>query len=183
MPRIVPTVRPRCNRRQALAGAAGAALLAAWPGRMAVRGAFQDDGAIRLDGPTAPPGTARAGGRLVTGTPREPDSLHPWQASTLAAFDILDGVMDGLLRYSAAGRLQPALAESYEVNDDATEYVFTLRQGVLFHNGQEMTAADVGHAERRRDIADRMDRARQFALGHRERPPPPRRPLHLAPPV
>lgn len=35
------------------------------------------------------------------------------------------------------------LAESYEVNEDSTEYIYHLRKGVLFHNGEEMKASDV----------------------------------------
>ena len=37
---------------------------------------------------------------------------------------------------------QPCLVESYEIVSD-TEWVFKLKQGVKFHNGQEMKAADV----------------------------------------
>ena len=83
----------------------------------------------RLEGPTAPPGAPRSGGRLVVGTSREPDSLHPWLARTAAAFDILDGVMDGLLRYTAAGKLQPALAEKFAISDDGLTYTFNAAPG------------------------------------------------------
>lgn len=37
----------------------------------------------------------------------------------------------------------PELAESWEAKPGATEWVFKLRKGVTFHNGKEMTAADV----------------------------------------
>lgn len=37
----------------------------------------------------------------------------------------------------------PELAESVDVSEDASEYVFHLRTGVKFHNGEEMTADDV----------------------------------------
>jgi peptide/nickel transport system substrate-binding protein len=40
----------------------------------------------------------------------------------------------------------PELAESWESNADATQWVFKLRKGVQFHNGKEMTAADVVHS-------------------------------------
>ncbi|RGZ00111.1 ABC transporter substrate-binding protein [Clostridium sp. AM58-1XD] len=38
---------------------------------------------------------------------------------------------------------KPELAESCEVNEDCTEYVYHLRKGVMFHNGKEMKADDV----------------------------------------
>jgi len=36
----------------------------------------------------------------------------------------------------------PELAEDYEVSDDGTTYRFKLREGVKFHNGEELTATD-----------------------------------------
>ena len=48
-----------------------------------------------------------------------------------------------LVRYAPDGSAMPDLAESWEVNDDATEWVFTLRDGVEFHNGKTLTADDV----------------------------------------
>jgi ABC-type transport system substrate-binding protein len=40
------------------------------------------------------------------------------------------------------GPLEPGLAELPEVNEDGTLYTFTLRPGVMFHHGREMTADD-----------------------------------------
>ena len=39
----------------------------------------------------------------------------------------------------------PGLAESWEVSDDGLTYTFQLRQGVKFHSGREVTAADVAY--------------------------------------
>ena len=130
------------TRRQALLGAAGAGLIAALPGIRSQTFALQADEPARPEGPTAPTGTPRDGGRLLVGTAHQPDSLHPWLADTVAAFDVLEGVMDGLLRYTAEGKLGPALAEGFSIADDGLTYTFSLREGVRFHNGDLFSGED-----------------------------------------
>ena len=44
---------------------------------------------------------------------------------------------------------QPELATSWESTPDAKEWIFKIRQGVVFHNGKSMTAKDVAHSLRR----------------------------------
>jgi ABC-type transport system substrate-binding protein len=51
---------------------------------------------------------------------------------------------ESLLAYEVGGTaVQPALAESYEPNDDLTEWTFHLREGVTFHDGSDFDAQDV----------------------------------------
>jgi peptide/nickel transport system substrate-binding protein len=52
-------------------------------------------------------------------------------------------MFDPLLGMDLKGRIQPALAESWEISNDGKLYTFRLRRGVRFHNGQEMIAEDV----------------------------------------
>ncbi len=52
-------------------------------------------------------------------------------------------VFEQLVTLKASGDIGPELCESYDVNDTSTEFVFHLRKGVKFHNGKEMTSADV----------------------------------------
>ena len=52
-------------------------------------------------------------------------------------------VFEQLVTLKANGEIGPELAESYETNDLSSEYTFHLRKGVKFHNGKEMTSADV----------------------------------------
>lgn len=56
---------------------------------------------------------------------------------------VLAHIVEGLVAYGEDLTIKPMLAESWNSNDDATEYVFKLRQGVKFHNGAELTAGDV----------------------------------------
>ncbi|WP_349828082.1 ABC transporter substrate-binding protein [Brevibacterium litoralis] len=60
-----------------------------------------------------------------------------------ATYDITRGVFEGLVALDDAGVPQPQLAESVEVNDDYTEFVFHLREGVTFHDGSALDATDV----------------------------------------
>ncbi|WP_429820543.1 ABC transporter substrate-binding protein [Ensifer sp. B1-9] len=56
-------------------------------------------------------------------------------------------VYDRLVEAETSGpgqtQLVPGLAERWEVSEDGKTYTFHLRQGVLFHNGEELTADDV----------------------------------------
>jgi len=51
-------------------------------------------------------------------------------------------VAEGLFATDLTGSVVPQLVDSYTVNQDATVFSFTLRRGVPFHNGEELTARD-----------------------------------------
>ncbi|CAH1664358.1 Peptide ABC transporter substrate-binding protein [Hyphomicrobiales bacterium] len=51
--------------------------------------------------------------------------------------------VEGLVGYAEDGSVGPLLAEKVDVSADGKTYTFTLRKGVKFHNGAEMTSADV----------------------------------------
>ena len=61
----------------------------------------------------------------------------------LAAKSIIKTVYDALVELDASGVYQPALAERWDVSDDARTWTFQLRGDVTFHNGEALTAADV----------------------------------------
>jgi len=69
------------------------------------------------------------------------DPLNP--ANTADGRSILFNVFEGLVKPDPSGALVPSIAESYEIEADSSAYIFALRPGVLFHNGEALKAGDV----------------------------------------
>jgi peptide/nickel transport system substrate-binding protein len=91
-----------------------------------------------------PPGAKRQNVTLNVGVVGAVDTLNPYLVDLYGpAFDILAGVMEGLLTFDSKQTIQPALAENYAISDDGLVYTFGLRQGVTFHNGDTFTSKDV----------------------------------------
>src|SRR5690606_7910714 len=67
--------------------------------------------------------------------------FEPWSAITGAGgASVATSIYDTLAAFNADGEAVPFLAESFESNDDATEWVITLRSGVTFHDGTDLTS-------------------------------------------
>ncbi|RVT86764.1 ABC transporter substrate-binding protein [Rhodobacteraceae bacterium CCMM004] len=83
-------------------------------------------------------------GVLIVGQIAEPKALDPAAVTAVNDFRILLNVYDGLVRYKDGTlEVEPALATDWEINEDGTEYTFTLREGVTFHDGSAFDAEAV----------------------------------------
>lgn len=72
----------------------------------------------------------------------DPVSLDPYGTTDTPAIRVASCIFETLVTRDDNGEIAPGLAESWEIVDDTT-YVFHLRQGVKFHNGEELKASDV----------------------------------------
>lgn len=84
-------------------------------------------------------------GSLTWAIETPPANLIPFGAIAAGQVWGMEHMYDSLLEWDQDLNIQPALAVSWETPDDMT-YVFKLRQGVKFHDGTEMTAADVKYS-------------------------------------
>ncbi|MDQ3133008.1 MAG: ABC transporter substrate-binding protein, partial [Acidobacteriota bacterium] len=86
--------------------------------------------------------------RYVSGS--EPESLDPQIGTGQPEARIYMALYDGLVEYHPKTMEPiPAIAESWEVGSDGTEYLFHLRKTAKFSNGDPITAKDFVYTFRR----------------------------------
>ncbi|MGH7725806.1 MAG: ABC transporter substrate-binding protein [Candidatus Eiseniibacteriota bacterium] len=85
------------------------------------------------------------GGRFVYVTIGDPKTFNPVLANEVSSTEITNGPMFmGLTSYNnAEQRVEPALAQSWDVSEDGLTYTFHLRPGVRWSDGEPFTADDV----------------------------------------
>lgn len=81
------------------------------------------------------------GGELNVGYHLHPPSLDPHMTTDVGVRDIAAHIFEGLVTVDSSLEVQPMLAESFEI--DGGTITFKIRQGIKFHNGEEMKASDV----------------------------------------
>ena len=84
-----------------------------------------------------------SGGEFHAAIGQQPETLDPHMSTGSSVKVITRHLFEGLLALNSEFQPEPMLAESWEVSDDRKTYTFNLRQGVKFHNGEEMLAEDV----------------------------------------
>ena len=78
-------------------------------------------------------------------------SLDPAKAFEFSGVGIINQLYDKLLDFPAGRFDKPelSLAKSWKVSEDGKIWTFTLKEGIKFHSGNEVTAADVAYSFQR----------------------------------
>ncbi len=98
---------------------------------------------------TIPPGTALAAKQeMVRNNGAEPESLDPALIESTNAFNILIDLFEGLTALDSHSKVVPGAAQSWQ-QTDATTWVFKLRKGAQWSNGEPLTAQDFVYGWRR----------------------------------
>ena len=87
--------------------------------------------------------TPKPGGTLVSAQATEATGLDPQLVPALSRSRRAPMMYSQLVRFDGEMNPTPELAESWQISPDGLTWTFKLRQGVKFHDGQEMTSADV----------------------------------------
>lgn len=82
---------------------------------------------------------------LIVALPDAPVYMDPQVQASIATYRVTTQIFDRLVSMDTDMNLVPALAESWDVEDEKTT-LFHLRKGVKFHNGEEMKAEDVKYS-------------------------------------
>jgi ABC-type oligopeptide transport system substrate-binding subunit len=101
-----------------------------------------DDTTEGSEGTTGP---TEAGGELIDGgtfVGDPPEHIDPALNVTLDAYQVVNATFDGLTDIDTTDpdnpETKPLVAESYESNEEATEWTFTIREGMTFADGEEI---------------------------------------------
>ncbi len=88
--------------------------------------------------------TGDGSSQITIGIPQDiEDSLDPHKAVAAGTREVLFNVFEGLVKPNSNGDLVPAVASEYQISEDGKNYIFTLRDGITFHNGNPVTVEDI----------------------------------------
>ena len=86
---------------------------------------------------------------LTRGNGGEPKTLDPHFTDGRTESNIFRDLFEGLVVYRPYGKIDPGIAESWEISDDNLVYTFHLRPGAKWSNGDPITAEDFVYSFRR----------------------------------
>ncbi|WP_284008388.1 ABC transporter substrate-binding protein [Haloarcula pelagica] len=102
-----------------------------------------DGGGSDGDGGSGASSGSRHGGTLQWGGAVPVQGLDPHIDTSAASKRVLENIYEEVVALQDDYSIEPHLATSFEQSEDNTLLTFELREDVTFHDGQEMTSADV----------------------------------------
>ncbi len=110
-------------------------------------------------------GPAHAAKNLVVGLEADVLGLDPADLNDNLSQSAVRLIFDGLYRLDHDMKLVPGLAESFSANEEATQFTFHLRKGVVFQDGSPFNAAAVQYSFKRAgDPANHLKRQSLFSM-------------------
>lgn len=88
------------------------------------------------------------GDRIIFGSIGEASNLIPYITADSASHEVADLLFVAPLRYNGDLQVEPWAAEHFSMEDEGRLLRFTLRKGILWEDGQELTAEDVAFTYR-----------------------------------
>lgn len=86
---------------------------------------------------------------LLYNNSKEPTSIDPPIGFDQISYDIVNNVFEGLTRLGKDQTPEPAMAKEWKIAPDGKKYTFTLRDGIIWSNGDPVKAADFEFAWKR----------------------------------
>jgi peptide/nickel transport system substrate-binding protein/oligopeptide transport system substrate-binding protein len=106
----------------------------------------------------------------------EPSTLDPARINDVYGRSVAQQIFDGLVQFDQTLTIVPALAQFWKSSRDGLTWTFTLRKGIRFHHGREVTADDVVYSLTRildprnksgaADLFTEILGAQEFRTGH-----------------
>lgn len=93
---------------------------------------------------TTPSSGEPHGNEITVGIAQDLESsLDPYQMTAAGTREVMFNVFEGLVKPDSSGNYVNAVASDVSISEDGLTYTFTLRDGVVFHNGETCTTEDV----------------------------------------
>ncbi|MBC7784582.1 MAG: ABC transporter substrate-binding protein, partial [Burkholderiales bacterium] len=80
---------------------------------------------------------------LIFGQEAPPPTLDPHFSTSVSTRNVAMNIFEQLVTRDESNAVIPELADSWKISPDGLTYTFKIRTGLKFHNGKDMTSADV----------------------------------------
>ena len=132
---------------------------------------------VPLVGNAASPQSAGGGGEIIDGgtfSQGPPEHIDPALNTLVDNYQVINALYDGLTALDVSDpentQIVPHVAESFESNEDATVWTFTIKEGQQFSNGEPILPSTFQRSwERAADLAGDYSYLLEFIDGGAER--------------